>query len=89
MLCPTRKADLNGHCTGAGLYSFFQNYGQACLNTNSCQSQLFDIDAASAVSVYSLSTVGVTWSLSVAGQGVVPASAGPNGLADTATVWTK
>ncbi|EIW60068.1 exo-beta-1,3-glucanase [Trametes versicolor FP-101664 SS1] len=74
---------------GAGLYSFFQNYGQACLNTNSCQSQLFDIDAASGVSVYSLSTVGVTWSLSVAGQGVVPASAGPNGLADTATVWTK
>ncbi|KAI0647237.1 exo-beta-1,3-glucanase [Trametes meyenii] len=74
---------------GAGLYSFFQNYGQACLDSNSCQSQLFDIDAGSSVSVYSLSTVGVTWSLSVAEQGVIPASAGPNGLADTATVWTK
>ncbi|KAI0831502.1 exo-beta-1,3-glucanase [Trametes gibbosa] len=74
---------------GAGLYSFFQNYGQTCLSTNSCQSQLFDIDTASGVSVYSLSTVGVTWSLSVGGQGVIPSSAGPNGFADTATVWTR
>ncbi|KAI0372846.1 exo-beta-1,3-glucanase [Pilatotrama ljubarskyi] len=74
---------------GAGLYSFFQNYGQACLDTHSCQSQIFDVDSASAVTVYSLSTVGVTWSLSVAEQGVIPSSAGPNGFADTATVWTK
>ncbi|KAI8998466.1 exo-beta-1,3-glucanase [Trametes punicea] len=74
---------------GAGLYSFFQNYGQSCLNTNSCQSQIFDIDNESSVSVYSLSTVGVTWQLSVAEQGVIPSSAGPNGFADTATVWTK
>ncbi|KAI0332110.1 exo-beta-1,3-glucanase [Cubamyces sp. BRFM 1775] len=74
---------------GAGLYSFFQNYGQTCLDTNSCQSQIFDIDNDSSVSVYSLSTVGVTWQLSVTEQGVIPASAGPNGFAETATVWTK
>ncbi|KAH9901618.1 exo-beta-1,3-glucanase [Cubamyces lactineus] len=74
---------------GAGLYSFFQNYGQTCLDTNSCQSQIFDIDNDSTVSVYSLSTVGVTWQLSVTEQGVIPASAGPNGFAETATVWTK
>ncbi|KAH9857052.1 exo-beta-1,3-glucanase [Lenzites betulinus] len=74
---------------GAGLYSFFQNYAQTCLPSNTCQSQLFDIDTTSGVSVYSLSTVGVTWSLSVGGQGVIPSSAGPNGFADTATVWTR
>ncbi|KAI9065088.1 glycoside hydrolase family 55 protein [Trametes sanguinea] len=74
---------------GAGLYSFFQNYGQTCLDSNTCQSQIFDIDTASSVSVYSLSTVGVTWQLSVAEQGVIPASAGPNGFAETATVWTR
>ena len=74
---------------GAGLYSFFSNYSQACIDSASCQTQLFNIDTDSTVSVYSLSTVGVTWSLSVAAQGVIPASAGPNGFADTATVWTK
>ncbi|OSD08671.1 glycoside hydrolase family 55 protein [Trametes coccinea BRFM310] len=73
---------------GAGLYSFFQNYGQTCLDSNTCQTQIFDIDTASSVSVYSLSTVGVTWQLSVAEQGVIPASAGPNGFAETASVWT-
>ncbi|KAI0780740.1 exo-beta-1,3-glucanase [Trametes elegans] len=74
---------------GVGLYSFFDNYQQACLDSRTCQTQLFNIDTDSTVSVYSLSTVGVTWSLSVAEQGVIPASAGPNGFADTATVWTK
>ncbi|CDO72902.1 Glycoside Hydrolase Family 55 protein [Trametes cinnabarina] len=74
---------------GAGLYSFFQNYGQTCLDNNTCQSQIFDIDTASTVFVYSLSTVGVTWQLSVSEQGVIPASAGPNGFAETASVWTR
>ncbi|KAI0797623.1 exo-beta-1,3-glucanase [Abortiporus biennis] len=74
---------------GAGLYSFFQNYGQACLDTTSCQTQILDIDSGSTIWVYSLSTVGVTNMLSVSGQGVVPASTNPNGFQDTMTVWTR
>ncbi|KAI0755599.1 exo-beta-1,3-glucanase [Fomes fomentarius] len=75
---------------GAGLYSFFQNYGQDCLNSTSCQTQIFNIDDASTgVNVYSLSTVGVTWQLSVNGQGVIPASVSPNGFAYTATSWSR
>ncbi|KAI0724043.1 exo-beta-1,3-glucanase [Cerioporus squamosus] len=74
---------------GAGLYSFYSNYDQACLDTANCQSQIFNIDSGSTVSVYALSTVGTTYMLSVGGQGVIPASANVNGFASTATSWTR
>ncbi|KAF8960770.1 pectate lyase superfamily protein-domain-containing protein [Flammula alnicola] len=32
---------------GAGLYSFFQDYSQTCLNAEACQSQIANIDTAS------------------------------------------
>ncbi|KAG5220072.1 glycoside hydrolase family protein [Salix suchowensis] len=44
--------------TGAGLYSFFNNYSQACLDTKTCQSQIANIDTGSSVRIYGLSTVG-------------------------------
>ncbi|KZT64335.1 glycoside hydrolase family 55 protein [Daedalea quercina L-15889] len=74
---------------GAGLYSFFSGYGQACLKDSSCQSQILNIDVGSSVSVYSLSTVGVTHQLSVEGRGIVPSYANQNGFQSTMTVWTK
>ena len=52
--------------------------------------QLFNIhgDSVREVSVFSLSTVGVTWMLSVDGKGVIASSANPNGFAFTVTSWT-
>ncbi|KAI0093571.1 beta-1,3-glucanase [Irpex rosettiformis] len=74
---------------GAGLYSFYSAYTQACINSKSCQSQLLNVDSESeGVSVYSLSTVGVTSQLSVDGQSVIPAVQNLNGFADTATFWS-
>ncbi len=80
-LTPTR--------VGAGLYSFYSNYDQACLDTTTCQTQLFNIDSGSTVSVYALSTVATTFMLSVNGQGVIPASANVNGFQSTVTSWTR
>ncbi|KAH9921800.1 beta-1,3-glucanase [Fomitopsis serialis] len=74
---------------GAGLYSFFSSYGQACLKDSSCQSQLLNIDAQSSISVYSLSTVGVTHQLSVGGRGIVPSYENQNGFQSTMTAWTR
>ncbi|RDX56567.1 exo-beta-1,3-glucanase [Lentinus brumalis] len=74
---------------GAGLYSFYSNYDQACLDTTTCQTQLFNIDSGSTVSVYALSTVATTFMLSVNGQGVIPASANVNGFQSTVTSWTR
>ncbi|EGN92975.1 glycoside hydrolase family 55 protein [Serpula lacrymans var. lacrymans S7.3] len=75
---------------GAGFYNFFQNYGQSCLTSNSCQTQIFNIDSASAASVgvYSVSTIGSTYQLSVAQNGVVTASSNLDGYQDTLTAWS-
>ncbi|EED21310.1 exo-beta-1,3-glucanase Exg0 [Talaromyces stipitatus ATCC 10500] len=40
---------------GAGLYSFFENYDQTCLATESCQENIVQIDC-SPISIYGLST---------------------------------
>ncbi|KAN0101177.1 glycoside hydrolase family 55 protein [Tylopilus felleus] len=73
---------------GAGLYSFYQNYQQTCLASNACQKHVFNIDSESSVSVYSLSTVGVAYQLSVGQNGVVPSSDNANGFQSTLTAWS-
>ncbi|OBZ75893.1 hypothetical protein A0H81_04118 [Grifola frondosa] len=73
---------------GAGLYSFFQNYAQTCLNSSSCQSQVLNVDSGSSISIYSLATLGVMYQLSVNGQGIIPQSANRNGFQSTVTAWT-
>jgi len=73
---------------GAGHYSFFQNYGQACLTGNTCQPQIANIDSTSSVQLYSLSTVGTTFQLSVNGNGIINQANNVNGFASTVTLWT-
>jgi hypothetical protein len=68
---------------------FYQNYGQTCLSSTSCQQQIVDVDSASSVHIYSLSTVGTTFQISVNGAGVVPASSNLNGFAETVTLWSS
>ncbi|GLB43041.1 putative glycoside hydrolase family 55 protein [Lyophyllum shimeji] len=74
---------------GAGLYSFFTNYNQACLTTFNCQSQSVNVDSGSTVSIFSLSTVATTFQVSVNGQGVVNQSLNRNGFASTVTSWSR
>ncbi|KAF9218921.1 glycoside hydrolase family 55 protein [Gyrodon lividus] len=73
---------------GAGFYSFLQNYDEACLITNACQAQIFNMDTASSVAVYSLSTVGATYQLSVGQKGVVNQDDNLDGFQETLTAWS-
>lgn len=41
---------------GAGLYSFFDNYDQVCLQTESCQTNMVQVDRSSNVYLFALST---------------------------------
>jgi len=41
---------------GAGLYSFFDNYGQDCLKTQSCQDNMVSIEKSTDVHLFGLST---------------------------------
>jgi len=74
---------------GAGLYSFFQTYSQACIDTRSCQSQILNIDSTSSIGIYSLSTVATTYQLSINGAGIINQSSNLNGFASTVTSWTR
>lgn len=57
---------------GAGLYSFFDNYSQTCLTTESCQENMVSIEGAkSTVYLYGLSTKASTNMVTVDGSGVV------------------
>jgi hypothetical protein len=53
------------------ILQFFQNYNGTCVNTDTCQSEIVNIDSASSVALYQLATVGVTQSLSIDQQGEV------------------
>ncbi|KAF7368568.1 Glucan 1,3-beta-glucosidase [Mycena venus] len=74
---------------GAGLYSFFQTYGQACVDTQNCQSNIALIDDKSAaVYIYQLTTTGtvvmLTQTPSIA---LINATNNIDGYASTATFW--
>ena len=51
---------------GAGLYSFFDNYDQTCLDTSSCQENMVDIQGSTAY-IYGLSTKASTNMVSLNG----------------------
>ncbi|KAG2049894.1 glycoside hydrolase family 55 protein [Suillus hirtellus] len=74
---------------GAGFYSFFRNYSQDCLTTNTCQAQIFNVDSASDVTAYSVSTIGTTYQLSVSQDGVIRSSDNADGFQETFTAWSK
>ncbi|KAB5515493.1 glycoside hydrolase family 55 protein [Coniochaeta sp. 2T2.1] len=56
---------------GAGLYSFFDNYDQTCLQTQSCQENMLSVEGGGAgVHVFGLSTKASTNMVTVGGKGV-------------------
>ena len=68
---------------GAGLYSFFDNYSQTCLTTESCQQNMVDIQASD-VDLFGLSTKAATnmVSLDPGGQ-TVPQADNQNAFCST------
>ncbi|KAJ6574548.1 exo-beta-1,3-glucanase [Mycena capillaripes] len=74
---------------GAGLYSFFQTYGQACVPNRNCQNSMVLVDRESnAVYIYQLTTAGSTNMISYPGNTSVAVQAdNVNGFASTLTFW--
>ena len=56
---------------GAGLYSFFDNYKQDCLATESCQENIVSIESSSAITLWGLSTKASTNMVTVDGAAAV------------------
>ncbi|KAJ7913682.1 exo-beta-1,3-glucanase [Mycena leptocephala] len=74
---------------GAGLYSFFQTYGQDCVPNRNCQNSMVLIDqASSAIYLYQLTTAGSTNMISYPGNSSVALQAdNVNGFASTLSFW--
>lgn len=53
-LCILNSANI--YIYGAGLYSWFQQYGQDCVKSEDCQDRIFNIKDSSSIWVYSLIT---------------------------------
>jgi glucan 1,3-beta-glucosidase len=57
---------------GAGLYSFFENYAQTCLNSEDCQENMVEVDCSD-VHIYGLTTkASVNMVTSSSGKSMVP-----------------
>ncbi|KAJ5294891.1 hypothetical protein N7508_009712 [Penicillium antarcticum] len=57
---------------GAGLYSFFENYAQSCLNSEDCQENMVEVDCSD-IHLYGLSTkAAVNMVTSSQGKSMVP-----------------
>ncbi|KAJ1548952.1 hypothetical protein HK405_012436 [Cladochytrium tenue] len=60
---------------GAGHYSFFEDYTQTCIASNSCQDSVVSIEGSSGVTLLAVTTVGTANLLKLDGALAAPASA--------------
>jgi len=74
---------------GAGLYSFFDNYGQTCLNTESCQTNMVSLEKSGAVYLYGLSTKAATNMVSVNGASAALDSDNRNNFCATVALFSQ
>lgn len=74
---------------GAGFYSFFDNYDQTCLATESCQTNMVSIECSSEVYLYALSTKASTNMVTVDGTGVVNQSDNMSNFCQTIALFEE
>jgi hypothetical protein len=74
---------------GTGLYSWFQDYTQTCLNTESCQSHIFNIEQSSDIWIYNLVTKGAVEMISPSNGIATLSSANQNGFTASLLAWLQ
>ncbi|KAI9855770.1 MAG: hypothetical protein M1824_005843 [Vezdaea acicularis] len=74
---------------GAGLYSFFENYDQTCLATESCQENMVSIENSTAIHLFGLSTKASTNMVTVNGAGVVDQKDNRNNFCSTLALFAQ
>ena len=72
---------------GGGLYSFFDNYKQQCLDTESCQENMVDIQCSKDVWLYGLSTKASVNMVTVNGQGQALGLQNDNNFSQTVVLF--
>ena len=72
---------------GAGLYSFFNNYDQGCLLTESCQEFMVSVEESEAIYLYALSTKAATTMVAVDQVAIVPESDNEDSFCQTVAIF--
>lgn len=72
---------------GAGLYSFFDDYQQECLDTESCQENMVSLECSESVYLYGLNTKAATNMVLVDGQSQALQSDNTNGFCQTIAIF--
>ncbi|KAF3919916.1 hypothetical protein AA313_de0200320 [Arthrobotrys entomopaga] len=80
-----RSSDI--YVYGAGLYSWFDNYGQACVKTENCQDRSLFIDRSSSIWIYNLATKAIIEMVSPWGGKPTIAKDNQNGFLATILGW--
>jgi hypothetical protein len=74
---------------GAGLYSFFDNYSQDCLKTESCQTNMVSLEGCSNVLLYGLSTKAATNMVTLEGKSAALDSDNRNNFCATIALFDQ
>lgn len=74
---------------GAGLYSFFDNYSETCLATESCQVNMVSIECSTEIYLWALSTKASTNMVTVDGTGVVNQSDNMSNFCQTIALFEE
>ncbi|KAL8829350.1 MAG: hypothetical protein Q9170_006211 [Blastenia crenularia] len=78
------------HVFGAGLYSFFENYDQTCLATESCQENMVSLECGNEnIYLWGLSTKASTNMVTVDGTGVVKQADNRDNFCSTLAVFEE
>ena len=72
---------------GAGLYSFFENYGQSCAPGEDCQENVVSVECSRDVNLWGLSTKASTNMVTVDGTGVVKQVDNRNNFCSTVALF--
>ncbi|KDN67309.1 putative 1,3-beta glucanase [Colletotrichum sublineola] len=73
---------------GAGMYSFFQEYYQDCLETHNCQERICEVKGSKDVAIFNLFTVGVVEiATGINGGGIYQNDSNQSGFTTEVSVW--
>lgn len=72
---------------GTGLYSFFNNYDQGCLITESCQILMISLEQSEGIYMYAVNTKAAENMVEVDHVSIVPQSANTNGFCQTLAIF--
>ena len=72
---------------GSGFYSFFDNYDQQCLDTESCNANIIDVSDSTDIFLWAASTKACSFMVTYNGYGVIAEAENDAGFCETIVLF--